>query len=501
MLKNFKLITIIILFFVGIYYILSKNFELSFQAQIFLFLLYTSIFITFVTYYFKQELIYTSTIFLLTNIYFLFCYLGIFFLDKNLILNSLKPKVFNNDDFSYALTIFFYGYLTFVIGYFISATLFKNFKREGFTTLNLKNNEVFILGLILILTCILFFYVLKIQFYISGLSQMKYPILLLGIGLLTLHISLNDKKIISLKNFFSMIMIFLPLSLDLLSGSYSFPFLVIFLSYVFFCCTKKKIFISPFIILIILFNFVHLGKYEFRDITWKNNFNEKEQSKLFVFLDVYKNIILDSKYRFKKIVDCSTQDYNCSYKNDYRLEQRIFHSFDSLLFVTKFTKDDADFNKKLDHNLKMVPYWNGYTYKILTSKLVPRLFWKNKPSDTLGNEFGHRYNKLHNDDNKNIDLTTSWNMPVLNEFYVNFGKKGVLLGMLIIGIIFGILTKFSNFQNMKNVESVIIFYLFIPLFFLESHLSLLIGAIVQSYIFMMIISLILIKILRKFLPQ
>ena len=125
----------------------------------------------------------------------------------------------------------------------------------------------------------------------------------------------------------------------------------------------------------------------------------------------------------------------------------------------------------------MVPYWNGYTYKILTSKLVPRLFWKNKPSDTLGNEFGHRYNKLHNDDNKNIDLTTSWNMPVLNEFYVNFGKKGVLLGMLIIGIIFGFLTKFSNFQNMKNVESVIIFYLFIPLFFLESHLSLLIGAI------------------------
>ena len=183
----------------------------------------------------------------------------------------------------------------------------------------------------------LFFYVLKIQFYISGLDQMKYPILLLGIGLLTLHISLTT-KIISFKKFFSMIMIFLPLSLDLLSGSYSFPFLVIFLSYVFFCCTKKKIFISPFIILIILFNFVHLGKYEFRDITWKNNFNEKEQSKLFVFLDVYKNIILDSKYRFKKIVDCSTQDYNCSYKNDYRLEQRIFHSFDSLLFVTKFTK-------------------------------------------------------------------------------------------------------------------------------------------------------------------
>ncbi len=88
-------------------------------------------------------------------------------------------------------------------------------------------------------------------------------------------------------------------------------------------------------------------------------------------------------------------------------------------------------------------------------------------------------------------------MPVLNEFYANFGSKGTLLGMLIIGILFGILTKFSSFKNPKNIEAIILFFLIVPLFFLESHLSLLIGAIFQSYVFSLIISFILLFILRK----
>ena len=44
-------------------------------------------------------------------------------------------------------------------------------------------------------------------------------------------------------------------------------------------------------------------------------------------------------------------------------------------------------------NSNDVEFWNGYSYKILTSKIIPN-FLENKPSDTLGNEFGHRYNVL-----------------------------------------------------------------------------------------------------------
>ena len=153
------------------------------------------------------------------------------------------------------------------------------------------------------------------------------------------------------------------------------------------------------------------------------------------------------------------------------------------------------------HNFKYVPYWDGYSYKILGTKIIPRIFWKDKPSDKLGNEFGHRYNLLLKEDvNKNIikDENTSWNMPVLNEFYTNFGKKGVLIGMFLIGILFGILVKIGTIKNQKNIESVILFFLFVPLFFLESHLSLLFGAVFQSYIFLIVSSYFILKLLRKY---
>ena len=81
--------------------------------------------------------------------------------------------------------------------------------------------------------------------------------------------------------------------------------------------------------------------------------------------------------------------------------RRISHSFESLVIVSSKTPQD-------------VLYRNGYSYNILKSKIIPRILWKDKPDDQLGNEFD-RYRILT--DNQDIkDLNTSWNMPVLNEF-------------------------------------------------------------------------------------
>ena len=453
---------------------------------------------TIIFYYFRQSLLSHVPIFLLINIYFLFCYVGVFFFDKYLLFNSRKPEIFSISDYSYALKVLFYGYLTFLFGYFLSLFLFKKIKRKGFKYFEIENKEILILGIIFILLSISFFYIFKIQYIFKALSQIKFPILLLGIGLLTLFISTNTSKIFNIKNIICIFLILIPIVLETSGGSISFPFLVLFLMYAFFSYIKKKIFLTPFVVIFILFNFIHLGKYELRDIIWNKTFNQNNQSKVLVFINTYKNLILESNFRLKKKILCTNTDLDCYYKKDYRLEQRIFHSFDSLLFVTKFTKNEANFEEELDHNFKWVPYWDGYSYKILSSKLIPRIFWKNKPSDTLGNEFGRRYNVLHNNrDSANFDTTTSWNMPVLNEFYVNFGLKGVTYGMLIIGFIFGFITKISTFENKKNIESVILFFLLAPLFFLESHLSLLFGAVIQSYIFLMIISYLSLKILRK----
>ena len=65
---------------------------------------------------------------------------------------------------------------------------------------------------------------------------------------------------------------------------------------------------------------------------------------------------------------------------------RLTHSFQSLLIVTALSPDK-------------ITYWEGSSYKILLTKFVPRIFWANKPSDTLGNEFGLRYKVLSEKDN------------------------------------------------------------------------------------------------------
>ena len=211
---------------------------------------------------------------------------------------------------------------------------------------------------------------------------------------------------------------------------------------------------------------VYLGRIDF-NYTNSNNFNER---------------------------DCKSNSY-------LKIQKRISHSFFSLIHVTKLTTNDQNLLNTSTFGYNYVPFWDGYSYQILYSKLIPRILWKNKPGDNLGNEFGHRYNVLTKDNSKtNLkkDTNTSWNMPVLNEFYVNFGIKGVIFGMFLIGFIFGIITKLGTLQNIKNIESIVFFFLIMPIFFLESHLSLLFGAIIQSYFFSIFVSYILLIFIRKF---
>jgi hypothetical protein len=66
-----------------------------------------------------------------------------------------------------------------------------------------------------------------------------------------------------------------------------------------------------------------------------------------------------------------------------------------------------------------VPYWNGESYINLIYKFIPRIIWKEKPSEEMGQLFGHRYQIL------NVwDSSTSMNTPILAEAYMNFGYIG-----------------------------------------------------------------------------
>jgi len=79
----------------------------------------------------------------------------------------------------------------------------------------------------------------------------------------------------------------------------------------------------------------------------------------------------------------------------------------------------------------IIPFWHGYTYRPLLWKLVPKAIFPNKPDETIGQDFPHRYELIAND-----DLSTVVDLPQLIEGYVNFGLVGLSIEMLVLGAVY-----------------------------------------------------------------
>jgi hypothetical protein len=116
-----------------------------------------------------------------------------------------------------------------------------------------------------------------------------------------------------------------------------------------------------------------------------------------------------------------------------------------------------------------VPYWQGSTLLGVVTNSIPRAVWKEKPEERLGNSFGQAYKILTPYDN-----VTSWNVPWLVEFYMNFGKIGALGCMIVVGTVIGLLVRWIGrrppAQQMGLAAAAII-----PLFHPESNVSLMLG--------------------------
>jgi len=119
-----------------------------------------------------------------------------------------------------------------------------------------------------------------------------------------------------------------------------------------------------------------------------------------------------------------------------------------------------------------IPYWNGETYKSLIGAAVPRVLWPDKPTKDLGQNFGHRYKYLHA-----TNKSTAINLPQMVEFFVNFGGPGVVIGMLIIGFIYGALDNIVNRAGQPMLLSMIGAVILLPLLIIESDFSLVLGGL------------------------
>lgn len=124
-----------------------------------------------------------------------------------------------------------------------------------------------------------------------------------------------------------------------------------------------------------------------------------------------------------------------------------------------------------------VPYWGGYTYSTLLTSLIPRVIMPGKPLKRLGSEFGHRYMLLSPD-----DFSTSYNLAMLIEMYINFGEVGVIVGMFLLGLIFRIFYSIFNHPQAGEIGLFMSVMVFINLLNLESDFSLIFGSVIQYII-------------------
>ena len=126
-----------------------------------------------------------------------------------------------------------------------------------------------------------------------------------------------------------------------------------------------------------------------------------------------------------------------------------------------------------------VPYWNGETYRPLLTSWIPRRIWSGKPEERSGNAFAHRYGYLAYAGRKpnKSERTMSINIPWITELYANFGKLGIIVGMILIGGFLGFLDRFFNRAGAAPLESAIGAALLLPLFYQESNLSLMTGTL------------------------
>ena len=362
----------------------------------------------------------------------------------------------------YSIKILFLGLVALNLGYFLCRAIIKK-KIDYPNILKISDyKEILFIFSIINFGTLFFFYFIEIHLLIPKIAQIKYPLVYFSTSL-TFLLLFNS---FSVYRVFALIPFLIIFCIELTTGSNVFPFMILFFGYTLSACYSKRYFITPIIVILILGLITNSFKEDYRKIIWNPSLQEKSNTlefKLNAFIFSFKNYYLNIENDGKNFLKEKVLKKNL---------RRINHSATSLVFVSNTTPEET-------------PYFNGESYRILATKIIPRFLWKDKPIDDLGNVFGKRYKIL-----SETDKVTSWNMPTLNEFYSNFGTKGVIVGMFIMGFVIRLLMNFFPLKENNNYLLSIGFTLLYPLLFLENHLSLVIGASIQSFIFLIITTVI-----------
>lgn len=457
---NFTKIIFIFLFLLNLY-------NIVFSLKIFLLLnLVLLVHYISIVYFLKNENNKYFPIFPLIITFFFITYTLSFLIgNKDFFLLSFDEIVLQKSIFILVL-----GLSSLLFGYIIVDKIFTRREKKIFYFNFSKQQQILILVVCSIVTFLVYYNNTCFSFVnFSFVKQIKEPLILFNFGLfLTLILMRNNKSLFLYILFIGLLLILFIFEIS--TGATVFIFyLLSFLIAIYFYLKKKLPLISVALI-ILLAIFFHSMKYQLRQSVWKKNANINCIEKIFILKSVASNFDYEDK----------TKTNGTSYY--YINTTRLFHSINSLNIISKFTPE-------------IVPFFQGNSYKIIYSKFIPRDLWNNKPEDIQGNFWGHRYFILNPEDN-----TTSWNFPVLNEFYANFGIIGVVFGMFFLGFFTKLLLIKLWTKNSSNIEMLTSSVIIFNLFFLENNLSQIIGKIINEFIFFNIIFLFL-YLLVKFISR
>lgn len=382
--------------------------------------------------------------------YFIYFGLGVFiqyslfqieYLEREIIIKTLNLSIM--------------GIVAFLIGFYSPAVnLFQAFLPKW--KLNWYSYRAYRLGIYTgILGLILYYLHSAKKIVILSDRTTSFLIDLNGLGYAILYLLILQKKLKGGGKFLFLIILGLRLLFDLSSGSTSLVAIDLSVIIFLYIYHYKKIPFIYIIIFSIIFNFIFGARDEYRRLTWFGG--EYAQGNIFNKGILYLRLVLEqmtSKSGEEKVL----------LQEDYKK-------------ITARANALVTFAKTVTLTPEYIPYWGGYTYSYLYTSLIPRFLYPSKPQKMLGQEFGHRYELL----NPN-DFSTSYNLPVLVEFYINFGPLGVALGMFILGIIFRILYFIFNNPDMGEAGAIIGTVIFAGLYNLESDLSLMIGSVIHYII-------------------
>jgi len=85
----------------------------------------------------------------------------------------------------------------------------------------------------------------------------------------------------------------------------------------------------------------------------------------------------------------------------------------------------------IEQTPERIPFWGGYSYRCLATKMIPKMLYPGKPPEDGGQAFPHRYGFINPS-----DVSTSYNLAQLLEAYINFGISGLIVIMALIGMFY-----------------------------------------------------------------